>query len=72
MVKRGLQISCPEPGMVTTFRALTANRLIQTRLDNPVELKSQCIKIGTYGGVDTICRGIFLKQLKERSYLILA
>ncbi|KAG1313223.1 hypothetical protein G6F62_014127 [Rhizopus arrhizus] len=71
MVKRGLQIGCPEPSMVTTSRALAANGLIQTRLDNLIELKSQCIKIGTYRGVDTICRGIFLKQLKERSYLIL-
>ncbi|KAG1242269.1 hypothetical protein G6F65_023105 [Rhizopus arrhizus] len=43
--------------MVTTSRALAANGLIQTRLDNLIELKSQCIKIGTYRGVDTICRG---------------
>ncbi|KAG1123774.1 hypothetical protein G6F37_014249 [Rhizopus arrhizus] len=70
MVKRGLQVGCPEPSMVATVRALATNGLIQTRLDNLIELKSQCIKIGTYGGVDTICRGIFLKQLMERLYLI--
>ncbi|KAG0892212.1 hypothetical protein G6F33_014017 [Rhizopus arrhizus] len=50
MVKCGLQIGCPEPSMVTTSRALAANGLIQTRLDNLVELKSQCIKIGTPEG----------------------
>ncbi|CAO3660753.1 unnamed protein product [Rhizopus microsporus] len=57
MVKRGLQIGCPEPSMVTAVGVLASNGLIQTRLDNRSELKSQRIKIGTYRGVSTICRG---------------
>ncbi|KAG1308835.1 hypothetical protein G6F62_014945 [Rhizopus arrhizus] len=57
MVKRGLQVGCPEPSMVATVRALATNGLIQTRLDNLIELKSQCIKIGTYSHRQTIYLG---------------